>query len=91
MYADNRFSFDYSAINEIFDYFSEGKFGSSLASWNNDLAFFDNIKNVLLGFFAAVGNFFTVFVGGLWKTVVEIVTLFGNIFRMLLRVTGVIK
>ena len=91
LYDFYSFRFDNSGMLEIFDFFSKGKFGTSLASWSSDLSFMDNLKNVLLGFFSAVGNFFSVFIGGIWKTIVAMFSMVGNLFRIALRITGFIS
>ena len=86
------FNFDFSAVHEIIDFFSSGRWNDSFVTWNSSLGgldgFFINIRNVVSSFFKVIGSVLSVVVRGLWNILLTTLQLFADIFKLVINVLG---
>lgn len=87
------FKFDTSKITELLDLFKEGNLTSGLVGWNRELTgidgFFANMANVLTSFFDMIWRLINSIFNAAWFTTVEIFRIFGKIFNLTMKLTGI--
>ncbi len=87
------FKFDTSKISELMNLFKEGNLTAGLVGWNRELTgidgFFANMSNVLTSFFDMIWRVINSMFNAAWFTTVEIFRIFGKIFNLTLKLTGI--
>ena len=86
------FSYSFDTWQELVDFFMTGEFLDGFVGWDTNLTglegFFINIRNVVMSFFATIGSIFVYCLRASWDLLLEFVTLFASVFRVLLYIFG---
>lgn len=86
------FDFTFDSVKSIIKFFSSGDFLDTFVPWDSRLigleGFFINIKHVVTSFFVTIGTVLAVVVRGSWNMLVEFISLFADIFNLVLSVLG---
>ena len=87
--------FDFDAITDLINYFSDNNFSNEIYTWNDDLTGIDgfatNFKNTMISIFDIISNVFILVIKGLWSIRVHTIKIIGPLLNITLKATGVKK
>lgn len=84
----DQFVFSFDSLEELFSHFEKAAFSDQLAQWQSDLGLFENLGRVLGSFFTAVFNWMTGLFGSLWRLILDVISLFVQVFNIVCAVLG---
>lgn len=82
------FEFDYSDFSDLLRLFTSGDVSSYVPSWDSSIGIFENIFNVLEGFFQSVSVTLRLFFGGLWSALKWFATYSLKVWGVILYILG---
>lgn len=88
LYRFQDFRGDYSDFTELLRLFTSGDITSYVPSWDSSLGIFENIFNVLQGFFQSVSVTLRLFFGGIWDFTKYLATFTLKVWSVILYILG---
>ena len=84
--------FDFDAITDLINYFSDNSFSNEIYTWNDELTGIDgfatNFKNTMISIFDIISNVFILVIKGLWSIIVQTIKIIGQLLNITLKATG---
>lgn len=84
--------FDFDAITDLINYFSDNSFSNEFYTWNDELTGIDgfatNFKNTMISIFDIISNVFILVIKGLWSIIVQTIKIIGQLLNITLKATG---